>query len=1286
MADTLLSVTIKAIDKASPEFKKLAAAAKQAKRDIETISKGAGIGKIRKDTSEAAKAMGKLQAEAIKANKQFDRMRRRSAPISTNLNKATVSAESLAASISNSRGQLLATAAVATGLFLAIKKSVDAFFELELAIAEISTLIDSAAVSNDQLTNSVITLSNEFGVNAVSVAKATYQAISAGAEAGAEANELLRVALQTSIGGLTDVATAVDGLTTIINAFGLSMSDAGDVADIMFTVMKGGKTTIEEISQRIFQVAPLASAMGVSLLDVSAALQALTLQGVPTRVAMTQVRSAIAGLGRDNPQVKKAFRDLGFESFQAAIQIRSLGEIFEDLNDLTGGSAGELQKLTGSIEGVQGILGTTGEKAIFFAQAMDALDNRTGAATEAFEKVAATLQKEFEQSLTSIINVIRVFGKAAAPTLIVILDVIASLAESFREVLQVLSDLNLAAPIIGLVTLLTLATAAFTALVVAAGFALIAIRELTPVIQVMRFGFTSATVATNAQTAALTKFGVAAGGTGAKLIKFLGTVAKFSLLFVVGELLIQIALFIAKMGAEAAEAADEINKMEFALNRVINLDTGQISAKFSFSTGDIAKATEETAIRDLEFVKLQLKATTAGIKVQLKDLEDLFENLKLDFSLKSGSLTSQITDLDLGLLEDPADIERLFNAGRAFDLLKAKGGQLKDRLKEIKEQAEGSVDELPRPFEEMENAIKAAFDQAQKLSEVNFKALTTEIEDAADQEILGVERTGDPFAALAIQEKKFDDLRKAQEAFDKDELARAKAKEVALLQNILSQDVKTVEQERKLQDQVNKVQRATAQVEIEQTKRRGAAVAKQLAATRSLLQQNSDLLTEFADNARTTATTFVNAFRALDRTRREQRGESEASIAIGEQRQALADVKKLFAEAEEGGKGTADKIRGEFEGAISAFISANQKVAELGGRTFTSSANLRTVEKFAESFNSIGEDEATSKQDVLEKKEAELLAQIKKIQTNLTEKVKLAIPVTLAVDDQGLTNAQQFITKFVEDNLNLTPTIDLTEVREGFAGVGQEVDAVKEKVIEAFSGGVIPEGQTVVTTFQGQLVAVKQGADATKESIVALTPAFTSLFEAITNIDNPNFSSDIKDKLKEAFTSEELQTQFTRFMKGSLEEFEEELLRILKAINGTTIDVKVLSGGSDITDFGGLKGGGHVTGPGTSTSDSIVARLSNNEFVVQARAVQKYGVGLFNQLNSLSFNALPKFASGGLVQPRIPTPSTSSENSRDVVDLNFNIGGQSIQLQGRRDQVSALTRATRSLQSTLIGG
>lgn len=59
---------------------------------------------------------------------------------------------------------------------------------------------------------------------------------------------------------------------------------------------------------------------------------------------------------------------------------------------------------------------------------------------------------------------------------------------------------------------------------------------------------------------------------------------------------------------------------------------------------------------------------------------------------------------------------------------------------------------------------------------------------------------------------------------------------------------------------------------------------------------------------------------------------------------------------------------------------------------------------------------------------------------------------------------------------------------------------------------------------------------------------------------------------------------------------------------------------------GNFASGGYVSGPGTATSDSIPANLSNGEYVIRAAAVQKFGVGFFDRLNQMQ---APAYYSGG---------------------------------------------------------
>ena len=82
----------------------------------------------------------------------------------------------------------------------------------------------------------------------------------------------------------------------------------------------------------------------------------------------------------------------------------------------------------------------------------------------------------------------------------------------------------------------------------------------------------------------------------------------------------------------------------------------------------------------------------------------------------------------------------------------------------------------------------------------------------------------------------------------------------------------------------------------------------------------------------------------------------------------------------------------------------------------------------------------------------------------------------------------------------------------------------------------------------------------------------------------------------------------------------------------------------------GFASGGHVSGPGTGTSDSIPARLSDGEFVVNARATKQNRA----MLEAMNSGRIPAFASGGMVNPTpISAPSFASGSSGRSGDIKI---------------------------------
>jgi len=95
------------------------------------------------------------------------------------------------------------------------------------------------------------------------------------------------------------------------------------------------------------------------------------------------------------------------------------------------------------------------------------------------------------------------------------------------------------------------------------------------------------------------------------------------------------------------------------------------------------------------------------------------------------------------------------------------------------------------------------------------------------------------------------------------------------------------------------------------------------------------------------------------------------------------------------------------------------------------------------------------------------------------------------------------------------------------------------------------------------------------------------------------------------------------------------LVATMKLLNDAALQAAAAMASMSFMGGGVTKaGGGLISGPGTGTSDSIPANLSNGEFVMTAAAVRKFGPNFFEQLNKgqVPQGNVPtmKFAAGGL--------------------------------------------------------
>ena len=194
--------------------------------------------------------------------------------------------------------------------------------EFTTGLAKVSTLVDTTKVNMQELRQATIELSNSTGIAVTELTEGEYQAISAGVDAS-KVMGFMKVSALGAKAGFTDMTTATDALTTVINAYGMSADDANSIMDKLIVTQNLGKTTVDEMGKSLGQVIPIASQTGMSVDELLASVSALTASGIKTSESMTGMKAALSNIIKPSESASKLAQQLGLE-FNTA-HLKSVG-------------------------------------------------------------------------------------------------------------------------------------------------------------------------------------------------------------------------------------------------------------------------------------------------------------------------------------------------------------------------------------------------------------------------------------------------------------------------------------------------------------------------------------------------------------------------------------------------------------------------------------------------------------------------------------------------------------------------------------------------------------------------------------------------------------------------------------------------------------------------------------------------------------------------------------------------------------------------------------------------
>ena len=261
--------------------------------------------------------------------------------------------------------------------------------------------VRSLGVNSDELTKRLSDVSRELSGQAsvVELTGAAYDVASAGFTNAADAAKILKAASLGATGGFSDINTVGDATTSVLNAYGLEADKAGKLVDGFIQTQNDGKIVIGEYAANIAKVAPIASALGVPLEEVNAAVAQITGNGERAETTFTSLKNAFAQIA--GGKVGKEFEKYGVNIDAATLKSDGLVGTLEKIKS-TGATTGEIIKAFG-IEGGQAIITLLGNTEKY-NQLLENQKNSQGQAAKAAFEAGNTINGALKRLQTAFTN------------------------------------------------------------------------------------------------------------------------------------------------------------------------------------------------------------------------------------------------------------------------------------------------------------------------------------------------------------------------------------------------------------------------------------------------------------------------------------------------------------------------------------------------------------------------------------------------------------------------------------------------------------------------------------------------------------------------------------------------------------------------------------------------------------------------------------------------------------------------------------------------------------------
>jgi TP901 family phage tail tape measure protein len=289
------------------------------------------------------------------------------------------------------------------------------FDEADRAAAAVRTL----GVDSKTLQTRLLGVSNRLGglYSQTQLVTAAYDVASSGFTDAADAAKVLEAAAKGATGGLSDINTVGNAVTSVLNAYGKSANDAAILVDGFIQTQNDGKIVLNEYAQQIGKLAPTAAATGVGINELNAAISTITAQGVPVEATFTGLNQALVSILKPSKEASDLAKALGINFSETGLRANGFGGLLKEVKEKTGGSTTALVKLFGSVDALKAVLPLVNDDLVKYNKNVEKQANVSGVADKATQELGGTVSSEITKMVNQIGNLARSLDVVLGPAL-----------------------------------------------------------------------------------------------------------------------------------------------------------------------------------------------------------------------------------------------------------------------------------------------------------------------------------------------------------------------------------------------------------------------------------------------------------------------------------------------------------------------------------------------------------------------------------------------------------------------------------------------------------------------------------------------------------------------------------------------------------------------------------------------------------------------------------------------------------------------------------------------------